>query len=161
MNAIESHAEHGYNTLLVHAQYVGLKMGANDGGNEAVIVDLLTSLMHLSPAYNFDLDEMFRKAKDRFEIEQSEGEFQSYMGRLKAVLEANPGKIAVYGGNYNMLDAESSNGLAWGGVYADGDVGPPQGEPESCAWEEDWKQRLDEWFANPKFLSIPDSFKCD
>lgn len=68
-NANEAHAELGYRTLLVHAQYVNKDMS---GGNiEEVAVDLLTSLMHLDQQYGANFDDMLRMAKARFEAENT------------------------------------------------------------------------------------------
>jgi len=65
--ANEAHAELGFRTLLVHAQYVEKDMS---GGNiEGVVVDLLTSLMHLDQQYSANFDDMLRMAKVRFEAE--------------------------------------------------------------------------------------------
>lgn len=66
-NANKVHAELGYRTLLVHAQYVSKNMSA--GNIEEVVVDLLTSLMHLDQEYGANFDDMLRMAKDRFEAD--------------------------------------------------------------------------------------------
>lgn len=68
-NANEAHAELGYRTLLVHAQYVSKNMSA--GNIEEVVVDLLTSLMHLGQEYGANFDDMLRMAKDRFEADRT------------------------------------------------------------------------------------------
>lgn len=76
-NANKAHAELGYRTLLVHAQYVSKNMSA--GNIEEVVIDLLTSLMHLDQEYGANFDDMLRMAKDRFETEKlslSEGVVQ-------------------------------------------------------------------------------------
>lgn len=65
--ANDAHAELGYRTLLVHAQRANKNMSA--GNIEEVVVDLLTSLMHMNQAYGANFDELFRLAKDRFEAE--------------------------------------------------------------------------------------------
>lgn len=61
------HAEFGYRTLLVHAQKVGIELSAHN--MEGVIVDLLTSLMHLSTEYSYNLEDLMRMATERFEFE--------------------------------------------------------------------------------------------
>lgn len=67
-NANKARAELGYRTLLVHAQYASKNMS---GGNiEDVVVDLLTSLMHLDQEYGANFDDMLHMAKDRFEAEK-------------------------------------------------------------------------------------------
>lgn len=67
--ANEAHAELGYRTLLVHAQYVNKDMS---GGNiEEVAVDLLTSLMHLDQQYGANFEDMLSTAKARFEAESA------------------------------------------------------------------------------------------
>lgn len=71
--ANEAHAELGYRTLLVHAQYANKDMS---GGNiEEVAVDLLTSLMHLERQYGVNVDDMLRMAKARFEAALSSAGF--------------------------------------------------------------------------------------
>ena len=67
MNANEKHADLGCRTLLVHAQYAGIESSVD---KEEVIVDLLTSLLHLRKDYNFNLDDLLQQAKVRFEAEQ-------------------------------------------------------------------------------------------
>ena len=66
MNANKKHADLGCRTLLVHAQYAGIESSVD---KEEVIVDLLTSLLHLRQDYNFNLDDLLRQAKERFEAE--------------------------------------------------------------------------------------------
>ena len=66
----EKYAELGYGTLLIHAQRVNKNMNANN--IEEVVVDLLTSIMHLSQeGYHFNIEYLLLQAKDRFEEESS------------------------------------------------------------------------------------------
>lgn len=64
-NANQKHADVGYRTLLVHAQYANMKFASTN--LEEVIVDLMTSLMHLQKDYGFDIETMVKMAKERFE----------------------------------------------------------------------------------------------
>jgi len=64
INTNEKHAELGYRTLLAHAQHVGIGSSATD--MEEIIVDLLTSLMHLQQDYGYNIDNMVSMSKERF-----------------------------------------------------------------------------------------------
>lgn len=74
-------------------------------------------------------------------------EYQEYMDRVKAFLQLQPSHtVAIMGGNFMLIDRGS---LCCGAMNRDGSVDSSLGEPDVSAWEESWKDQLENWLSAP------------